>query len=317
MHWPTIPPIVPWLSQKETIDAEQLQSPFFRIPLEIRRLIYAYAVSYSHTQEGNTSKDVPDLHIVTIKKDKKSWLTNARKETPVLCHCRCKQLDGPCMPKCWLVSTCWESNFGDWNLLSLALTCQRMYERALQTYTSPPTNAFIPRSAESLPYLYTQQTFRFGSLTTLTRFASTIPSTHFTSSIHRLRLDWTFCEIRLESYGAPYTVTAKAPIEESGWDEVCDEILLKMRGLRELWVRFIRDDWTREAVWEGGIFEGVKRVAEGRGDLGRFEVDVNWQVREETMEMMGKYPGVKVRVALGLKRSEFYGTASSQVRRVE
>ena len=317
----TILPVVRWLGRK-TVDPDQLQSPFFRIlPLEIRQIIYAYAVVYSYVRECDTSKDVPDLHIVTMKKDGKSRLTSLFKGRLVLCHSRCKQLNAPCKPQCWLVSTCWESKFGDWSLLSVALTCRRMYEYYSIKLT--PTNLAI-RYTESLPYLYTQQTFRFGSLPTLTRFASTIPSVHFRSSIRRLCLDWSFSEVLVTSHGSAYTEISDAPFEESGWDEVCDEVLLKMRGLRELRVRFIRDDWTKEVVWERRIFDGVKRVAEGKGmrkgsenpELRLFEVDLNWLGEVDTiLEVEVEYPGVNVTTSSGLKRSEFIGGALS--RRVE
>lgn len=266
MRWPTIRTIFPRFNRKEPVD--QLQSPFFRIlPLEIRQLIYAYAVTYSYVRECDTSNDVPDLHIITMKHNR-SRGTNAFKGRLVLCHSRCKQLDAPCKPDCWLVSTWGKTKFGDWTLLSLALTCQRMYEHYIPTYPLHLTTHSLTycRHTESLAYLYTQQTFRFGSLTTLARFASSIPTVHFTSSIRRLRLDRSYDEVLVSTLGGgAYSEMCKVPLfEKSGWDEVCDDVLLKMRGLRELRVRFIRDDWTEEAVWEGRIFDGVKRVAEGK-----------------------------------------------------
>lgn len=112
-----------WLSKKP-VDPDQLQSPFFRIlPLEIRQLIYAYAAVYSFVRECDTSKNVPDLHIVTLRKGGKKL----QRKKPVLGHRRCKELNAPCRPKCWLVSIHGPSRFGDWNLLSVALTCRRMY----------------------------------------------------------------------------------------------------------------------------------------------------------------------------------------------
>ncbi|KAK2812667.1 hypothetical protein FQN50_001313 [Emmonsiellopsis sp. PD_5] len=132
---------------------------------------------------------------------------------------------------------------------------------------------------EAIPLLYSQNTFIFKNLTTITLFTSTIPPQRM-HCIRSIRLEWIFSEVEIDypyGTGAAYSTLVDKEFDRR-WKPLWST-LAGMSGLQTLHVRLIRGTSSQIPIWEDRIFEAMRQV----GGLERFEVEVNWGVKESSV----------------------------------
>ena len=204
----------------------QLQSPLFHLPLEIRRLIYHYALT----------SDIK--HIVRLG--------------PRLGHIRCRDphITRPWFHHCWGFSArggntyYWPHNDcladegtgkkNERGLLPLVMACRRIY-------------------AEAIPVLYGEFTFSMLHLESLILLSETILP-HRLNTIRSVKLGWYFCS-PLPLYSRGIQHFDRTPRDIATWERVWS-ILANMEGLRMLrvdlvgrWVKPMTAEQERLLVW--------------------------------------------------------------------
>jgi len=180
-------------------DTEQVQSILFRLPKEIRLLIY----------EQVFFCDSPVFHIVRRKQDKLAFK-----------RCKCiPDSEGAGWPsECWEVGCRgWKTErgvfggTGDEGIFPLLETCRKIYTEAIQI-------------------LYSAPTFDFDSLETLIAFSCSVLPQRF-DSIHSIQLDFRFAMSHLFNESMPKS-------DPQRWERIW-RILASMPKLQSLRVRII------------------------------------------------------------------------------